>query len=124
MTGRDELAFFASERSVIDAEEHGDRRFIDADARQSDGIVDRRQSIANGDFFDTRDGEEFAGWSFFDAFAIEAVENVELTDFDRAISLLAHDREQFVFAQRAFEDAADGHFAQIIVVVGVGDEGL
>ena len=74
------VAFLAGERSVVDAEHHGERRRVDRLGQER--RVDRRvaQRVGDGRLRDAGDGDDVAGLGEVDGRALQAAEGQHLGD--------------------------------------------
>ena len=86
------LPSWPTERRVVDAEDHVERRLVDRDRRQGDRVVEVGDRVADVDVVQADHGADVAGADLVGLDAAEAVEDVELRD--RVVDALAVVLEQ------------------------------
>ncbi len=121
----DIFAFSARERGVVDDEVHGDGGLVDLDELEGLHTVDVAGGLADVDVRDAGDADDLAGAGLGNFLPAEALEHIELRDFDLffAAVVLAEDDLLALLDSTAF-DAPDAHAADIVVVVQGGEQHL
>ena len=76
----EEVAFFAGERAAVHGEDHGQRGFVDEQWLERFGIEEIGNAFADGDAFDSRDGDKISGAHTLRFIALESTKSVELGD--------------------------------------------
>src|SRR5208282_2856172 len=118
-------AFASAKRRRVDGEEHGNRRLVDDDGGEGRGILGVGNGFANGDAFDSGDGNDVAQRSFRDVGALEAGEAEELGDFCFVKGAVAlGDGNIFARLHGSIKNASDGEAAEIVAVVEIRDQDL
>src|SRR3954447_18051459 len=115
----------ADQRRGVDADGHRDRRLVDVDTGQRDGVVRVGEGVADRDIRDPGDGDEVAGRRRLRGGAGEGLGAEKLGDLDagdRAVGTTPGDL--LAAADRARADAAERDAAEERGGVEVGDVGL
>ena len=123
LPARDELAFAAGERRVVDAEVHRQGRLVDFEHRQRQRGFDVGQRHADADAFDAVDQHDVAGAGFGGLLALEAFELQHLIDarVERRAVGAAVDRDVLHRLQGALIDAPDADPADVGRIVERAD---
>ena len=120
-----EFAFATCKRRVVDGEVDRNRRLVDLDDRQRFRIVQRAETLTDGDAGNTGNRDDVTHRSLGRVFALQTVERKQLRYLDRhqrtvdlrQIHLLAN-------LERAVEHAPDGQTTEIIRVVQIRHQNL
>ena len=119
------LAFLAEEGRVVDGEEHGHRRLVDADGRQRFGVLEVAKRVAYLEAFQADNRTDVARTHFLRLLSAHTREGVELL-YLRLFHLSATMGNGDVHAllQRATMHAAHRYATCIVAVVETRDEHL
>ena len=121
----DVLPLAAAERTVVDAEDHVQRGFVDLHALHRQRLVMQADRVADLDVGDALDRAEVTGFHELGGLAAQALEALDARDaaaLDAAILLGRDDRQAGL--DRALVDAADRDAAHVVVVVEVRHQEL
>ena len=120
-----ELAFLTEERRVIYGEEHGHRGFVDADARQSLGILVVANGVAYLEALQSHQGTDVATSCLGSLLASHAGEGVYLLNLGALLAAVAmHDGDVHALSQGTAMHTAYGNAAGIVGIVQTGYEHL
>ena len=126
MPARDVLAGEPRHRRVVDAELHGERRLVDADAGKRRRIHEVQDRVADLDVGKAGDHDDVAGRGFGDLDPLDPLEHVDLAGLplldDRAVG--PHGGELDRPRETSRKDAADRQPPEVVGVVDVGHDHL
>ena len=104
----------------VGAEDHGDGRFVDADAGQGAGALAVGDGVADVDLFDAGNGDDVAGGDAGGLDALEPAPAVELGDLHRPLAAVGRAQQVLGAAlEGAVLEATDGEATDVVVVVEV-----
>ena len=124
MTAGDVFPFLAGKGAVVDVENHGQRRFVDVDFRQSFRVLRVRNGFADLEVRDADDAGDFAhsGFILFDTF--QAFIGIDAANLSFALAFAVSDDDSLVRIHLAADNTADSDFTDIIIVVQGRDHEL
>ena len=115
------LAFLAGEGPVVGDELHLHRRLLDLEQRQHHGARDVGDGLADGQILHAGDGADVAGHRLGQ---LEALERLVAEDLGHAeflaLAVAVDAQHAIALADAARQHAADGHVAEVVVVVEGG----
>ena len=116
-------AFPASERAVVDQEDHGNGRRLDGQHVEPDGPLGVGDGIADGHGRDAREGEELARLDDGNRRPLQPLEDEQLLDLPEDLLVVpGQDRDRVAGPDPASQEAADADASDIVVVADVGDQ--
>ena len=119
------LAFAAGEGRSIDAEAHGDGRFVNRDARQGCRMLTGADGIADGHVLDAGENHDLTGLHFLDLLELHALVDLQLEGTQRTLlSVRADAVQRLVVVNRTVDNAADGKAAQVVGIVQIRNQHL
>ena len=119
------LAFAAGEGRSIDAEAHGDSRFINRNTRQGCGMLTGADGIADGHVLDAGENHDFTGLHLFNLLELHALIDLKLEGSQRTLLSISSDAVQrLVVVNRTVDYTADGKTAQVVGIVQIRNQHL
>ena len=109
---------FAHKGRGAHAESHAHRGFVDVDCRQCLRVLSRSYGIADGYTIKSRNRYDVSSVGFGDFNPLHAAEHEDTLNVVRTYFAIARQQGDIIpHPQRAIGYAANGHLAQVVVVV-------
>ena len=115
MARRDKLPLTACERTRIDTEGHGERRFINIDRRQCLRILRVRHRIADAHIAEPRQSDDLTHPRFVDFDALEPLIHIDLADLCLRLMIAADHNNILIGAHRTTNHAPNGNATNIVI---------